>query len=175
MSAFRRTPKFWPSRKPQTLHITPFSYTMYYTFHYVHPQCTFHVSLSFLLVALESMSCPIKWFILIYKRSAIGQLNVQAATTKNEEHYTLSNKIRCLKRSLLFSLKFTLNQVFLSLSIPMTHCVGHNTDTHSTSNLKTIIVNVVYIQKFFKEYWITFVMISTLIDFTLLVLPVIDV
>ena len=42
-----------------------FSYTMYYNFHCELPHCTFHVSLSFLLLALESIYCSFKRFILV--------------------------------------------------------------------------------------------------------------
>ena len=51
---------------------------MYCTFHCVLSHCNFHVSLSLLLIALESKS---------------NDSNVQAATAKNEEQYTLSNMI----------------------------------------------------------------------------------
>ena len=70
-----------------------FSYTMYYTFHCELPYCTFHVSLSFLFIALESRYCPFKQSSLFRKRSIIGQLNVSAATAENEEQYTFSNII----------------------------------------------------------------------------------
>ena len=42
-----------------------FSYTMQYTFHFELPHCTFHFSLSFLLIALESKYCPLKQLILV--------------------------------------------------------------------------------------------------------------
>ena len=58
---------------------------MYYTFNCELPHCTFHVSLSFSLIALESRYCPFKQFI--------SQLNVPAATSENEEQYTFSRII----------------------------------------------------------------------------------
>ena len=54
---------------------------MYCTFHCVLSHCNFHVSLSLLLIALESKHC--------YSNDS----NVQAATAKNEEQYTLSNMV----------------------------------------------------------------------------------
>ena len=64
----------------------------YYTldFHCELPHCIFHVSLSFLLIALENRCCPFSDSSLFRKRSIIGQLNVQA---ESEEQYTLSNII----------------------------------------------------------------------------------
>ena len=67
-----------------------FSYTMYYTFHCVLLHCISHVSLSFLLIALESMYYPSSISFLFRKRSTIGHLNVQFATVENEEQYILS-------------------------------------------------------------------------------------
>ena len=37
-----------------------FSYTRFYTFHWELPHCSFHISLSFLLIAFESRCCPFK-------------------------------------------------------------------------------------------------------------------
>ena len=54
---------------------------MYCTFHCVLSHCNFHVSLSLLLIAVES------------KHFYTNDSNVQAATAKNEEQYTLSNMI----------------------------------------------------------------------------------
>ena len=67
-----------------------FSYAMYYTFHCVFLHCISHVSLSFLLIALESMYYPSSISFLFRKRSTIGHLNVQFATAENEEQYILS-------------------------------------------------------------------------------------
>ena len=51
----------------------------------------------------------------------------------------------------------------------MTRRVGHNTDLPSNSNIsKTVRVNISFTRKFFREYSITFLMIS--IDFGLVVL-----
>ena len=44
---------------------------MYQTFYCELPHCTFHVSLSFLLIALESR-CPTKPFIVVVKRGRDG-------------------------------------------------------------------------------------------------------
>ena len=66
---------------------------MYYTLYCELPPCTFHVSFSFLLIALESRYCSFKRFILFRKRSIIGQLNVPTAIAENEEQYALSNII----------------------------------------------------------------------------------
>ena len=60
---------------------------MYYTFHCVLPHCTFHVSLSILLIALESSTVPSSNSSFFRVRSTIGQLNVQVATAENEEQY----------------------------------------------------------------------------------------
>ena len=65
---------------------------MYYTFHCELPHCSFHVSLSFSLIALESRCCLFD-SSLFRKRSIMGQLNVHAAAAENEEQHTLSNII----------------------------------------------------------------------------------
>ena len=70
-----------------------FSYTMYYTFHCELPHCTFHVSLFFYLSHLNAGTVHSSNSSLFRKRSIIGQLNVSAATTENEEQYTFSNII----------------------------------------------------------------------------------
>ena len=43
-----------------------FLYNTYYTFHCALADCTFHVSLSFLLIAPETRYCPFKRFILVW-------------------------------------------------------------------------------------------------------------
>ena len=56
----------------------------------------------------------------------------------------------------------------LTLSLPVTHCAGHNTDLHLNSNFsKTVRVNNAFTRKFFKEHLRSFVMISRSVDFTL--------
>ena len=64
---------------------------MYYTFHCELPHFSFHVSLSLLLIALESRYSSNS--SLFRKRSIIGQLNIPAATAENEEQYTFSEII----------------------------------------------------------------------------------
>ena len=64
---------------------------MYYTFHCELPRCTFHVYLSFSLIAFAIAHSSNS--SLFRKRSIIGQLNVPAATAENEEQYTFSNII----------------------------------------------------------------------------------
>ena len=76
-----------------------FSYAMYYTFHCVFLHCISHVSLSFLLIALESMYYPSSISFLFRKRSTIGHLNVQLQQLKMKSntswvsYYTLHFKI----------------------------------------------------------------------------------
>ena len=62
-----------------------FSYTMHYTFHCELLHCNFQISLSFLLIALESRYCPFKDSSLFCKRSIIDQLILLAATTENKK------------------------------------------------------------------------------------------
>ena len=63
---------------------------MYYSFHCELPHCTFHVSLSFLLIFfIDTVHSSDSSFYR--KRSIKSQLNVQAATAENREQYTLSN------------------------------------------------------------------------------------
>ena len=70
---------------------------MYYTFHCLLSHCNFHVSLSLLFIALEDrrQTLLIKRFNFVFTKDlpSISQSNVQAATAKNEEQYTLNNMI----------------------------------------------------------------------------------
>ena len=59
----------------------------------------------------------------------------------------------------------------VTLSLTVTHCAGHNTDLPSNNNIsKTVRVNSVFAGTIFKDYSISFLMITTLIDFALAVL-----
>ena len=104
----------------QQAHIVIFillSYTIYCTFHCVIPHCAFHAFLSFLLIALESRFCPIKPFILVSKkfdhRSVKRMYKLQQLKIKNDTSW-VTCYIHCISKLLLFSLKFSLKQVFLT-------------------------------------------------------------
>ena len=61
--------------------------------------------------------------------------------------------------------------VGLTLSFPVTGWASANTDLPSNSDIsKTVKENIVFIEMFFKEYLIGFLMISRLIDFATVVL-----
>ena len=56
--------------------------------------------------------------------------------------------------------------ICLTISLPVTLWMGHNTDLPSESNIsKKIRVNIPFAQTFFKEYSISFLMVCRLIDF----------
>ena len=60
---------------------------------------------------------------------------------------------------------------FLTPSLSVTRCVSHNTDLASNTNFsKTARVNSVFTRTIFKEYSISFLIISRLKDFALVVL-----
>ena len=60
---------------------------------------------------------------------------------------------------------------FFTVSFPVTHWAGVNTDLTSNSNIsKTVKVSVAFTQGFLKEHSISFLMICRLIDFVLAVL-----
>ena len=77
-----------------TLHCV-LSCTMYCTFHCAPSHCNFHVSLSLLLIALESKRWTIKRFNFVFIKylSSVSQSNEQAVTAENELKYSLSNII----------------------------------------------------------------------------------
>ena len=80
--------------------------------------CTFHVSFSFLLIALESMyTVHSNNPSLFCQRSIIGRLKKPAATAENEEKYTYSNIIYIGFQNSYSFLKFSLisidKQLFL--------------------------------------------------------------
>ena len=59
----------------------------------------------------------------------------------------------------------------LTLSLPVNRCLGHNADLPLNSNiLKTVIKNIAFTGKFLKEYSISFLTISSLVYFALVVL-----
>ena len=59
---------------------------------------------------------------------------------------------------------------FLILSLPVPHWADENTDLPSNSYIsKTIRVNIVFISAFFKEYSMSFLVISRLIEFAFVV------
>ena len=61
----------------------------------------------------------------------------------------------------------------LTLSLPVPHWVGDNTDLLSNSSIsKTVRVNIAFTRTFLKEYSISFLMISRTIDSALVVLNV---
>ena len=61
----------------------------------------------------------------------------------------------------------------LTLSLPVPHLVGDNTNLLSNSNIsKTVRVNIAFTRTFLKEYSISFSMISRMIDSALVVLNV---
>ena len=61
--------------------------------------------------------------------------------------------------------------VYLTLSLSVTHCVSHNTDPPSNSNIsKMVKVKIAFTRTFFREHLISFLMIAKLIYFTLAVL-----
>ena len=104
----------------QQAHIVIFillSYIIYCTFHCVIPHCAFFVFLSFLLIALESRFCPIKRFILVSKKfdhsSVKHMYKLQQLKIKSDTSW-VTYYIHCISKLLLFSLKFSLKQVFLS-------------------------------------------------------------
>ena len=69
------------------------------------------------------------------------------------------------------SSKRSLIRISLTLSLPGVRCAGPNTNLLSNSNIsKTLIVNTVLPQTFFKEYSIRFLKICRLIDFQPVVL-----
>ena len=60
---------------------------------------------------------------------------------------------------------------FLTLSVFVTRCAGDDPNLHSNSNIsKMVKVNIVLTRTFRKEYSISFLVISRLIDFSLVVL-----
>ena len=62
-------------------------------------------------------------------------------------------------------------QKSLALSLLVIRCAGHNSNLASESNIsKTVRVNIAFTRTFFKEYCISFLMESRLIDFALVVL-----
>ena len=61
--------------------------------------------------------------------------------------------------------------ILLTLSLPVTHWAGNNTDLHPNSNIsKTVRVNVACTRTFFKRYVISFLIVCRLIDFAFVVL-----
>ena len=89
------------------------SYTIYYTFHFVLPHCTFHISLSFLLMALESRCCPIKPFILVSKKFDHRSVKRTSCNSWKWRAIHLEQHTKhCISKLLLFSFKFSLKQVF---------------------------------------------------------------
>ena len=59
----------------------------------------------------------------------------------------------------------------LTLSLLVTCCAGHNTGLPSNSNIsKTVRVNIAFTTTFLKEYLISFLMISRLADYAIVVL-----
>ena len=62
---------------------------MYCTFHCVLSRCSFHVSLSLLLIALETLLIRRFNFVFIKDLSSFSQSNEQAVTAENEEQYLL--------------------------------------------------------------------------------------
>ena len=59
-------------------------------------------------------------------------------------------------------------KVSFTISLPVTLSEGHHANLPSRSNIsKTVKVNIVFATKFFKEYLISFLMISSLIYFAL--------
>ena len=58
---------------------------------------------------------------------------------------------------------------FLTLSLPVTACAGHKTNLPSNSNISEMVrVNLAF--TYFKEYFTSFLIISWLIDFALVVI-----
>ena len=58
---------------------------------------------------------------------------------------------------------------FLTLSLPVTACTGHKTNLPSNSNISEMVrVNLAF--TFFKEYFTSFLIITWLIDFALVVI-----
>ena len=81
-------------------------------FHCVLSHCTFHVSLSLLLIALESKRYYQTIQLCFCQRLTIGQSNGEAVTAENEEQDSLNNTIYIKFRSYcFFSLKSTLKAV----------------------------------------------------------------
>ena len=62
---------------------------MYCTFHCVLSRCSFHISLSLLLIALETLLIRRFNFVFIKDLSSFSQSNEQAVTAENEEQYLL--------------------------------------------------------------------------------------
>ena len=61
--------------------------------------------------------------------------------------------------------------MILTLSLSVAHCAGYNTDLASNSNIsKTVRVSIAFTRTFLKEYSISFLTISRLLDFVLVVL-----
>ena len=59
-----------------------------------------------------------------------------------------------------------------TLLLPVTRCSGHNTNLPSNNNiLKIVTVNIAFTKAFFlkKNYWISFLIMSRLIDYALVV------
>ena len=72
---------------------------------------------------------------------------------------------------ILFSDRIKRRTLQLTLSLSEPRWGGDNTDLPSDINIsKTVEVSIAFIATFFKEYWISFLMISRLIDFALVVL-----
>ena len=100
------------STKHQQTHIVisiDFLYTMYYTFHCELLHSTFHISLSFFLIALESRCCPFKRFIIVLKKIYHGSVNCTSCNSwKWRSIHLEQHNIHCISKFILFSLKFSL-------------------------------------------------------------------
>ena len=76
---------------------------------------------------------------------------------------------KCLNLCSFRWLKSTLN--LLTLSLQVNRCAGHNTDQAWNSNISKMVgVNIAFTRTFFKEHQTSFLMISRLIDFAVVVL-----
>ena len=76
-----------------------------------------------------------------------------------------------MKTKILSLLTLRVKVRYLTFSLTVLHWVGDNSDLPLNSNIsKTVSVNIAFTGTFFKEYLISFLMVSRLIDFALSVL-----
>ena len=66
---------------------------------------------------------------------------------------------------------FAFHTILLTIFLPMSSWIGHNTDMPSNCNIsKTVRVNNSFTGNFLKKYLVSFLMILKLIEFALAVL-----
>ena len=99
----------------------------------------------------------------------IGALNYFATFTG--KHLCWSVLLKLIKKRLQ-NMCFPVNIAkFLTLSVFVTRSAGHDTNPHSNSNISEMVkVSIVLTRTFLKEYSISFLVISRLIDFSQVVL-----